>query len=143
MYFWGFRKTAMGNDKIIFKVIKSMTMNEKRYFKIFCKQHTLGSQNKYVLLFDLIDNLKDFDEKHIKEELKKNDYSNKYFSSDINYLMRILLKSLNEFHSEKTCDLKIKQNLISIEILFYKGLYEECLHLITKTKRIKLANESQ
>jgi len=57
--------------------------------------------------------------------------------------MRILLKSLNEFHSEKTCDLKIKQNLISIEILFYKGLYEECLQLITKTKRIKLANESQ
>jgi hypothetical protein len=128
---------------MIFKVIKSMTMNEKRYFKIFCKQHTLGSQNKYVLLFDLIDNLKEFNEELVKEGLKKKEYSNKYFSADMNYLTRILMKSLNEFHSEKTCDLKIKQNLISIEILFYKGLYEECLNLINKTKRIKLANESQ
>ena len=133
----------MGNDKLIFRVIKSMTMNEKRYFKIFCKQHTLGSQNKYVLLFDLIDGYEDFNEKEIKAGLDQQDYSSKYFSSDMNYLTRILLKSLNEFHSDKTCDLKIKQNLISIEILFYKGLYEECLNLIIKTKRIKLAEESQ
>lgn len=133
----------MGNDKIIFNVVKSMTMNEKRYFKIFCKQHILGSQNKYVLLFNIIDGLKEFDEKFIKEVLFKNDYSNKFISSDMNYLTKILMKSLNEFHSEKTCDLKIKQNLISIEILFYKGLYEECLNLINKTKRIKLVNESQ
>lgn len=133
----------MDNDKLIFKVIKSMTMNEKRYFKIFCKQHTLGSQNKYVLLFELIDELDGFNEVFIKEELEKKKYSNKYLSSDMNYLTRILMKSLNEFHSEKTCSLKIKQSLISIEILFYKGLYEECLNLINKTKRIKLANESQ
>ena len=132
----------MSSDKMIFKVIKSMTMNEKRYFKIFCKQHSLGGQNKYVLLFDLIDDLNEFDEKLVKEALHKKDYSNKYLSSDINYLTRILMKALNEFHSEKTFNLKIKQQLISIEILFYKGLYEECLNLINKTKRIKLANEN-
>ena len=118
-------------------------MNEKRAFKIFCKKHTLGDQNKYILLFDTVDNFSSFNEKMIKETLDDNGYSSKYFSSDKNYLNRIILKSLNEFHSEKTCDLKIKQNLISIEILFYKGLYNECLSLINKTKRIKLASESQ
>ena len=39
----------------IFNIIKSLSMNEKRYFKIYCKQHVLNGQNKYVLLFDLID----------------------------------------------------------------------------------------
>lgn len=127
----------------IFNIIKSLSMNEKRYFKIYCKQHVLNGQNKYVLLFDLIDQQVFFDDTLIKKELKKYNYSVNNFSSDLNYLTRILLKCLNEFHSEKTSDLKMKQNLITIEILFYKGLYEECLHLINKTKRIKLADENK
>lgn len=131
------------NNKGIFKVIKSMTMNEKRYFKIFCKQHTLGDQNKYVLIFDLMTNIENYDDNYLKTEIKKKNYSIDYFSADLNYLERIIYKSLNEFHSEKTCDLKIKQNLITIEILFYKGLYDKCLDIIKKTKRIKLAKESQ
>ncbi len=133
----------MGTNSEVFNIIKAMSMNEKRAFKIFCKKHTIGGQNKYILLFDTIDNSSSFNEKMIKETLGDNGYSSKYFSSDKNYLNRIILKSLNEFHSEKTCDLKIKQNLISIEILFYKGLYNECLSLINKTKRIKLVSESQ
>lgn len=134
---------VMSSNKMVFKVIKSMTMNEKRYFKIFCKQHILGSQNKYVLLFDIMDGLKEFDENIIKESLKKKQYSNQYLSSDMNYLTKILMKSLNEFNAEKTCELKIKQNLITIEILFHKGMYEECLNIIQKIKRIKLVKESQ
>lgn len=133
----------MGNDTLIFKVIKSMTMNEKRYFKISCNQHTIGSQNKYVLLFELIDGSKNFDKESIRKALKEKKYATSYLSSDLNYLLKMIMKGLNDFHSEKTCDLKIKQNLISIEILFYKGLYKESLYLISKTKRIKLANESQ
>ena len=133
----------MGTNSEVFNIIKSMSMNEKRAFKIFCKKHTLGDQNKYILLFDTIDNSTSFNETMIKETLDSNGYSSKYFSSDKNYLNRTILKSLNEFHSEKTCDLKIKQNLISIEILFYKGLYDECISLINKTKRIKLVSESQ
>jgi hypothetical protein len=132
----------MGTNNELFNIIKSMSMNEKRAFKIFCKKHILGDQNKYILLFDTIDNCIEFDEVLVKQNLKVKGYTHKYFSSDKNYLTKTILRSLNEFHSEKTCDLKIKQNLISIEILFYKGLYKECLSLIKKTKRIKLASES-
>ncbi len=133
----------MGTSNELFNIIKSMSMNEKRAFKIFCKKHTLGNQNKYILLFDTIENAKKIDDELIKESLEEHGYSSKYFSSDKNYLNKTILKSLNEFHSEKTSDLKMKQNLISIEILFYKGLYNECLSLINKTKRIKLGAESK
>lgn len=119
-----------------------MTMNEKRYFKIFCNRHIIGGQNKYILLFNIFQKIKTFDEKSIFESLKEHNYSSKFISSDMNYLKKMLLKSLNEFHSEKTFDIKIKQQLISIEILFYKGLYQECLELINKAKKIKLFNES-
>lgn len=119
-----------------------MTMNEKRYFKVFCNRHIIGGQNKYVLLFNIFQKIKSFDDNSIVESLKEHKYSLKFISSDMNYLKKMLLKSLNEFHSEKTFDIKIKQQLISIEILFYKGLYQECLELINKAKKIKLFNES-
>ena len=38
----------------LFTLIKSLTKSEKRYFAIFSKRHILGSQNKYVLLFDAL-----------------------------------------------------------------------------------------
>jgi hypothetical protein len=132
----------MKNEKLLFEIIKSMSMNEKRYFKIFCNRHIIGSQNKYVQLFTIFQKNKSFDDKSIVQSLIEHNYSLKFISSDMNYLKKILLKSLNEFHSEKTFEIKIKQQLISIEILFYKGLYQECLELINKAKKIKLYSES-
>lgn len=133
----------MKTNQLLHNIIKSMTMNEKRYFKVFCSRHILGSQNSYVTLFNILQKMKEFDEELFKKRLKENDYSPKFISSDMNYLKKIILKSLNEFHAEKTLDIKIKNQLVSIEILFYKGLYEECLHLIGKVKRSKLVNENQ
>jgi len=129
--------------KFTYNVVKSMTMNEKRYFKIFCNRHVLGSQNKYLQLFDIINKHERIDIELINEYNPDFKYSNKNLSADINYLNKILLRSLNEYSIDKTCDLKIKQNLISIEILFFKGLYEECLTIIKKAKKINLKNENQ
>lgn len=111
-----------------------MTMNEKRYFKVFCSRHTIGSQNNYVKLFDIIEKISNYSEAAIKEALHDKKYPIKFLASDLKYLKKILLKSLNDFHYDKTSDMKLKQQLLSIEILFYKGLYEECLQLIQKVK---------
>ena len=68
----------MGTNSEIFNIIKSMSMNEKRAFKIFCKKHTLGVQNKYILLFDTVDNCSSFNEKMIKETLDDKNYFKNY-----------------------------------------------------------------
>ena len=39
----------------LFELVKSMTMSEKRYFKIYSSKHVIGQSNDYVLLFDLGD----------------------------------------------------------------------------------------
>ena len=36
----------------LFDLIKSMTMSEKRYFKIYSSKHTIGEKNEYIRLFD-------------------------------------------------------------------------------------------
>jgi hypothetical protein len=133
----------MKNNYLIYSVIKSMSMNEKRYFKISCGRHIIGSQNKYVYLFDVIDRLSSFDEDILLNKLNEIKYSTKFLASDLKYLKKNILKSLNDFHSDKTTSIAIKQKLVTIEILFYKGLYNECLQIIKKEKLNKQNLNSQ
>ena len=71
------------------KIIESMSMNEKRYFKIFINKNIFGSQNKYLLLFNII-NINDIiNEETLKKHVKEQDYSDKNISYDINYLNKI------------------------------------------------------
>ena len=123
------------------KLISSMNMNEKRYFKIYCKRHKIGSQNKYEFMFTLLNKNSNLSDQAIKELLLTKKYKSQNLSSDFNYLNKLILRSLNEFNLNKTTDLKVKSNLVSIEIMFLKGLYDECLKLIDKTKRILKLNE--
>lgn len=132
----------MASIKTLFKVIKSMTMNEKRYFKIYCSKNMVGNQNKYVEIYNYITKIEDFEEQEITKELKSKNYSTVNIASDINYLSKIVFKSLNEFHSEKLNDIKVKNTLNTIEILFYKGLYEECITMIHKLKIGKSIKEN-
>jgi len=117
-----------------FTIIKNLTMSEKRYFKIFSERHTIGEQNKYVAIFDELDKAEEENDAELKKNLGKLGINTDFISADKNYLYQLILRSLNVFHDSKTYNLEIKQSLISIEILFHKGLYNECLKLIHKTE---------
>jgi hypothetical protein len=124
----------MKKNSNAFTIIKSLTMSEKRYFKIFSERHTIGEQNKYVVLFNVLDKIEIEHDVEIKNQLSKKNINSDFLSADKNYLYSLVLKSLNDFHGSKTFNLQIKESLISIEILFHKGLYKECLSLIYKAE---------
>jgi hypothetical protein len=124
----------MKKNSNAFTLIKSLTMSEKRYFKIYSERHTIGEQNKYVALFDKLDKVDEENDVEIKQSLKEKLINTDFISADKNYLYQLILKSLNGFHDSKTYNLQIKETLISIEILFHKGLYQECLKLISKAE---------
>ena len=124
-----------------FVLIKSLTMSEKRYFKIFSERHTIGSQNKYVVLFGELEKIEIENDSEIKKNLKELGINADFISADKNYLYQLILRSLNEFHNSKTFNLQIKELLLSIEILFHKGLYHESLKLAAKAE--ELADECE
>jgi hypothetical protein len=124
----------MKKNSSAYTLIRSLTMSEKRYFKIFSERHIIGSQNKYVALFDQMDKTEQEIDSELIKGLTRHGISSKFISADKNYLYNLVLRSLNDFHASRTYNLGIKESLISIEILFYKGLYTECLKLISKTE---------
>ncbi|MFI5150204.1 MAG: hypothetical protein ACHQRM_10770 [Bacteroidia bacterium] len=111
-------------------------MSEKRYFRIFSERHTIGSENKYVALFQQLEKCEKEEDAVLIRNLKKQGVNADFISADKNYLYHLILKSLNDFHDSRTYNLEIKEALLSVEILFHKGLYPECLKLIAKAEAL-------
>ncbi len=115
----------------LFKVVKSMSKSEKRYFKIFAKQHQLKEGNKYVYLFDLIDHQDQYDDKAITKKFLKT-YSKTNMSSIKYYLNNLIMRSLRAFHEDKTLDRKIDNLFQDIHILYERGLFDQCLEILNQ-----------
>ena len=115
----------------LFELIQSMTMSEKRYFKIYCSRHVIGKRNKYLELFDAIDRHGDSGTKKFKEkhgDLVKDRYSQKA------YLYQLILKSMDFYNAEDSIERKTGTRIGEAEYLFNKGLYEQCSILLVKAK---------
>jgi len=120
----------------LFKLIKSLTKAEKRYFKLTM----LHSDKNYLALFDYIEKQNSYDEEKIKIH-----FAGKIFVKQLhvtkNYLSKLIIKSLKNFHQKSSKDLEIKNLLEDIEILFKKELYSQVEFEIEKC--IKLAEETE
>ena len=128
----------MAKKNNLFLLIKSMTKAEKRYFKLF--EATNNANANYLLLFDAIDKQDVYDEPAIRKQ-----FCDKPFIKQLhvtkNYLSRLILKSLRNYHSKLSKDAELKDLLRDIEILFRKELYDQCNDSIEKAKTIAVAFE--
>ncbi|MBD3270453.1 hypothetical protein GF376_02920 [Candidatus Peregrinibacteria bacterium] len=118
----------------LYKLIKSLTKSEKRYFKISSAEES----KNYLALFDFIDKQKKYDEEAVKKHFVGKTFI-KQLHVTKNYLSKLILKSLKNFHQKSSKDIEIKNLLQDIEILYKKDLYDICENEIEKC--IKLAEE--
>jgi hypothetical protein len=117
----------------LFDLIHNMSKSEKRYFKIHASKHTIGDQNKYIQLFDFIDQQKEFNEDEIIHQFQGESFLNK-FSIAKNRLYDYIIRALDSYHSKSSIDASIYKRLHGAEILYNKGLYN---HAIKQLKTAK------
>lgn len=115
----------------LFDLINSLTMSEKRFFKIFSQRHVIGETNQYLLMFDFIDK-----NETISNEILLQQPFVKNLSAEKNYLYRLILKSLNAYYADFSTKMKVQNLIISAEILAYKGLESQALKTLEKTAKI-------
>ena len=80
------------------QLIKSLSAPEKGYIKKHAMLHVIGSQNKYIKIFDAIDKQKVYDEKEIIRKFKGEPTLNN-FAVAKNYLFKFILKSLESYNT--------------------------------------------
>jgi hypothetical protein len=116
------------------QLIQSMNMSEKRYFKIYSSRHVIGKKNNYIKLFDAVGKQKTYNEQELKKQFKGETFI-KHLPSEKNYLYHNVLDSLSFFYKEKTFLARYCNILIAIEILYNKGLFDQCKKLINRSKK--------
>ena len=119
------------SDKL-FCLIKSMSKQEKRYFKIFASNNRKNSN--YVKLFDFIAKLEEYKDEIVKEKFSKENFISQLHVTK-NLLHKLILRSLTVYHAEISEESKIKELLRFVEILYHKGLYDQCVYFLEKQKK--------
>ncbi len=121
-------------DKL-YELIQSMSMSEKRYFKLYASRHTIGEKNNYTTLFDVMEEMLIYSSAELLALLKKRKVSTRHISSDKNYLYHLILRGLSAYHTGKTVSLEVKELLHQIEILYLRGFYDHCLPILKKAMK--------
>lgn len=125
----------------VFELIKSLNMSEKRQFKIYSSRHIIEGENKYILLFDVLDKMENYDSDTLILALNNYNKNTNFIKADMNFLYQLILKSLVLFHSGKSAQIILNESLSIIEILYYKGNFIQCMKEIHKAASIARSTE--
>ena len=123
----------MKSSEDLFRLVKSLTMSEKRYFKLFASKHK-GEKN-YIRLFEVIEKQDKYDEPAIREVFTGEKFV-QHLTFTKNYLYHLILKSLNGYNGNISVDAQLKELLRHVAILYEKNLYTQCSKLLDRAKKI-------
>ncbi len=120
------------NDHL-YQLIKSLTKAEKRGFKIYATRS--GNESaKFIKLFDALDKASSYDEAAI---IKKVSGIHKRQLSNLKaHLYKQILTSLRLININHNIDIQLREQLDYARILYNKGLYQQSLKILEKTKEV-------
>lgn len=125
----------MSKTPLCFDLIKSLNKAEKIHFKRYIShQPGKGEPTVYLKLFDELDRHTDYDAERLKRKFKGEKFV-KHLSVSLNYLYRLLLNSLVNFHTKKDDVLIADEMLGEIRVLFQKRLYRQCARHIRRARK--------
>lgn len=123
--------------KKLVDLIQSLSKSEKRYFTLMAGLQK-GEKN-YLELMNAISKQSIYNEAQLIKKFKGRAFM-KNFGVAKSDLYKLILKSLRQYHSQNSTTSQLADMLKDIEILYQKGLYEQCQGVIQKG--INLAHKS-
>ncbi|MBA3706053.1 MAG: hypothetical protein H0W84_09185 [Bacteroidetes bacterium] len=127
--------SLINNSDELFTLIKSMSMSEKRYFKIIASKHVIGEKNNYIRLFEVLEKQKNYDEEAIRKK-----FHNKKFIKQLavtkTYLYKLILKAMQGYNGQTSIDGELRGMLADVDFLYYKGLYTQSSKILKKVKSL-------
>lgn len=129
---------SMSPSSNLFYLIKSLSANEKRYFKMYCSLQS-GDKN-YLRLFEAIDKIDEYDEESIKELFKKEKFV-RQLTFTKNYLYNLIFKSLYSYYSKHSIESRLNDLIFRCSYFYKKALFREFKHSLDMGKKLSLEYE--
>ncbi len=130
-----------GIQEDLFELIQSLSVSEKRYFKVFASSGSKSSEaNNYVVLFDVLSDLDSYEENVLLKKLgdKLKDHSKNLraqLNQDMQYLYKVLLQSMRQYQN-KASHIQIRDMTSDAILLRDRGLYRQAERRIIKAKEL-------
>lgn len=117
----------------VFDLVKLMSKAEKRNFKLYATRLGCNEGAKFLLLFDCLDSLEQYDEAKVLSlcpTITKQQLPNLKA-----HLYKQILTSLRMLGVQHSPLLEIREQIDFVKILFDKGLYAEAQKLLSKVEK--------
>ena len=99
-----------------------------------------GKSKNYLRLFDAVDAMDEYDEALIKKQFQKEKFIQQLHVTK-NYLHKLILKSLRNYHSKLSRDAELKDLMREVEILYKKELIDSCLDTLKRAEKMAIQYE--
>lgn len=127
----------MARTDFLTDLIQSLSKSEKRYFKLYASRYRHSGEKKYLGIFRVLEKEKS---KASSEQISR-EADSRNPASDKHYLSEMLMASLRQFHAESTLSMRLENELLSVELLFNKGLFIHALQKLLRVKKEALRTE--
>ncbi len=115
----------------LFKLVKSLTKNEKRFFKLYSNLYNQEKDKNYLFLFELLDEMKKYNEEVFLDKIKSRiKYSN--LSQVKTYLKHHIFLSLKLFHRKNSKVVQHYDDIGLANLLIERKEYEEAEKILNK-----------
>jgi hypothetical protein len=125
---------ARTKSRELYELVKSLDKNEKRYFKVMFSTSQDNEDKKMLMLFDYMNQAKDFDEDKIP--LKIPVIKSSQLPNMKSYLHEKILQSLRQYHLSRIPDMKIREQIDFAQLLVERRQYTLALSCIKKAKKM-------
>lgn len=115
---------TIGSDEL-FRLIHSLSKEEKGYFKKFATRHT-NTDSIYLKLFNVIAKQVDFEESQLKKSFKN-------FARTKVYLKDMITDAMLVYYRNNHPHIQLLNQIQKIHLMLLKGLYNESIRLIKKS----------
>lgn len=119
----------------LFLLVKSLNGMEKRYFKLAVSVHKDTQSKNYMRLFNSIAAQKIYNEKALRKEFAGEKIV-KRFDMSKNYLYRLLLNTLQNYHRNSSIEEQLINMLDRALILYNKMLYKSSMEILQKARQL-------
>lgn len=127
-------------SRSLYELVKSMSKNEKRYFKLLYGGSGDGEDKKMLILFDYMNKQKEFDEDSIPDKLPS--LKTEQLSNMKAYLYDKLLQAIRLFNAPKILDLQIREQIDYAQLLFSRRLYTQGMNSLKKARKMALVHDN-
>lgn len=122
----------------LYQLVKALSANEKRYFKLYAGRHSANSKTNYEKLFDVIAEWPDdkpYDDDLLMDALKRKKLG-KFLSSDKVKLQSLITDSIRAYRSGSSVEQQITDLLADETFFKTKRLNRHRLKAIQKAKEL-------